>query len=233
MARRSGSTAMRRYSVGPISTAPGYRPCCGTRPGRLPRVTRLILIRHAPTADTGKRLTGRLPGVPSAPAGRRAAAALARALGRTPAWRPSTPRRRCAAARPRPCVAEPHGLRPGPTTASPTSTTAPGPAGPWPRLRRTALWRLVHTAPSRVRFPGGEALAAVQARAVAACEALAAAHPEATLAVVTHGDVIAHRPGPLPGHAPRPLPPPQRAPGLGLHRRPARRRPGPCPLAST
>jgi len=57
-------------------------------------------------------------------------------------------------------------------------------------VRRTALWRLVEAAPGRVRFPDGEALTEVQARAIAVCEALAARHPDATLAVVTHGDVI-------------------------------------------
>lgn len=58
-------------------------------------------------------------------------------------------------------------------------------------VRRTALWRLVREAPSRVVFPQGEGLAAVQARAVAACDSVAATHPEATVALVTHSDVIA------------------------------------------
>ena len=58
-------------------------------------------------------------------------------------------------------------------------------------VRRTALWRLVREAPSRVVFPQGEGLTAVQGRAVAACDSIAATHPEATEALVTHSDVIA------------------------------------------
>jgi len=153
-------------------------------------VTRLILIRHAPTAHTGKRLTGRLPGVPLTPAGTRAAAALGRRLARAPlAAVYTSPLLRCrqtAAA-----VAGPHSLIP--VVRYHLSDTD---YGDWSgrtiaAVRRTALWRLVRSAPSQVVFPAGEGLAAVQARAVAACESVAAAHPNVTVALVTHSDVIA------------------------------------------
>ncbi|MGH2637300.1 MAG: histidine phosphatase family protein, partial [Actinomycetota bacterium] len=57
-------------------------------------------------------------------------------------------------------------------------------------LRRTKLWRVVQHAPSRVRFPGGESLLEVQARAVAEVERIALAHPKDVVAVVTHADVV-------------------------------------------
>ena len=43
-------------------------------------MARLLLVRHAPTADTGTRLTGRLPGVSLSEDGRLAAKRLAERL---------------------------------------------------------------------------------------------------------------------------------------------------------
>jgi probable phosphoglycerate mutase len=45
-------------------------------------------------------------------------------------------------------------------------------------------------APSQVRFPHGETLGEVQARAVAAVNEIAARHPRKTVAVCSHADVI-------------------------------------------
>ena len=152
-------------------------------------MTRLILVRHAPTAETGKRLTGRLPGVPLTPAGGAAATALARHLAGTSVQALYTsPALRCRQTAA--LVAAPHSLRPKVHYG-----LAEVDYGTWAgrslaSLRRTAAWRLVRTAPSQVRFPDGEAVPAVQARGVAACEALAASNPEATLLLVSHGDVI-------------------------------------------
>lgn len=57
------------------------------------------------------------------------------------------------------------------------------------------LWPLVQSQPSAVVFPGGESMAAMQARAVAAIRrhdaAVEAEHgPEAVWAAVSHGDII-------------------------------------------
>jgi probable phosphomutase (TIGR03848 family) len=57
------------------------------------------------------------------------------------------------------------------------------------------LWPLVQSQPSAVVFPGGEAMAAMQARSVAAIRrhdaAIEADHgPEAVWAAVSHGDII-------------------------------------------
>ena len=58
------------------------------------------------------------------------------------------------------------------------------------QLRRTKLWRRVMSAPSNVRFPGGESLLEVQVRAVDATFDIAARHARGTVLVVSHADVI-------------------------------------------
>ena len=62
-------------------------------------------------------------------------------------------------------------------------------------LAKEPLWKTVQQHPSAAVFPGGEGLAAVQARAVAGVRdwnaRVAAEHgPDATYAVFSHGDVI-------------------------------------------
>ncbi|GIU98467.1 MAG: hypothetical protein KatS3mg014_0083 [Actinomycetota bacterium] len=57
-------------------------------------------------------------------------------------------------------------------------------------LARTKAWRAVQRTPSAVRFPGGETLPEVQARAMDAVRDIAEAHPEGVVALVTHADVV-------------------------------------------
>ncbi|MFU8946362.1 histidine phosphatase family protein [Mycetocola zhadangensis] len=62
-------------------------------------------------------------------------------------------------------------------------------------LATDALWPLVQSQPSAVVFPGGESMAAMQARSVAAIRrhdaAVEAEHgPEAVWVAVSHGDII-------------------------------------------
>lgn len=149
----------------------------------------LYLIRHAPTAETGKKLTGRLPGVGLDGDGTRAAEAAASSLASVRfAAIYTSPVLRCReTAR---ILAAPHALRP-----TPYRSLIEVDYGAWSgrtlgSLRRTRQWRELFVAPSRVRFPGGETLAEVQARAVRACEELADAHPRHTIGLVSHGDVI-------------------------------------------
>lgn len=152
-------------------------------------MARLLLIRHAPTAETGTILTGRLPGVGLHEEGRAIAEALADALRDTELSAVYTsPVLRCRQTAK--AVALPHGLSP-----APVGGLAEVDYGDWAGKRlkilaRTKLWESVVRAPSRVRFPGGETLAEVQARSVAACEAIASRHGKETVAVVSHGDVI-------------------------------------------
>ena len=152
-------------------------------------MARLILARHASTAETGRRLTGRLPGVGLTPEGIEQAAALTGSLTGTTIERIYTsPARRCReTAR---ILAEPHGLTPVPYRSLIEVDYGSWSGRALGSLRRTKLWQLLHTSPTRVRFPGGESIIDVHARTVGACEELATAHRGATLLLVTHGDVI-------------------------------------------
>jgi probable phosphomutase (TIGR03848 family) len=57
-------------------------------------------------------------------------------------------------------------------------------------LAKQELWMGVQFFPSTTRFPSGESIGEMQARAVAQCEALRVAHPDEVVAVVSHSDVI-------------------------------------------
>jgi broad specificity phosphatase PhoE len=58
-------------------------------------------------------------------------------------------------------------------------------------LRRQKIWKIVQSAPSRVRFPEGESFLEAQARLVDEVEAICAAHkPDDLIALVFHSDPI-------------------------------------------
>ena len=57
-------------------------------------------------------------------------------------------------------------------------------------LMRTKLWTTVQRWPAGMKFPEGETLRAVQARAVDAIEEIRIARPKASVCCVSHGDVI-------------------------------------------
>jgi probable phosphomutase (TIGR03848 family) len=148
----------------------------------------LLLIRHAVTEATGKRLYGRAPGFPLSERGREQADRLAERLRDVRiAAIYSSPLERCLeTARP---VAEPRGL--DVTTIQDLTELN---AGRWTGrtfavLRRTAQWRRVHE-DSAAPFPDGESLAAVQRRVVAALEGIAARHRRDLVGVFSHGDPI-------------------------------------------
>jgi len=152
-------------------------------------MTRLVLVRHALTAETGRKLSGRLPGIGLSAAGRQGAGATAAALSSMPAAAVySSPLLRCKeTAR---IVAEPHGLDPVPYRSLIEVDYGTWSGRSLASLRRTKAWRQVTTAPSRFRFPGGERLGEVGIRAVSACEEMATAHAGRTIILVSHGDVI-------------------------------------------
>jgi probable phosphoglycerate mutase len=152
-------------------------------------VTLLLLIRHGLTDATGVRLGGWTPGVHLSEPGTRQAEALSERLHRVPlAAIYSSPLERCqetaaplAAGRSMEVIArEDLGeVRYGSWTNRPLK-----------QLARTKLWRRVQVVPSGVRFPGGESLLEVQARAVRELEDIAGHHRRATVAVLSHADVI-------------------------------------------
>lgn len=152
-------------------------------------MTVLLLIRHAHTDAAGKQLTGWSRGVHLNDRGRREASLLAERLRDVPVRAIySSPLERCReTAAP---LARDRGLsvaiRRGLLEVDFGEWTGRTIAG----LRRTKLWRVVQHSPSRIRFPGGESLLEVQARAVAELEGIALEHPKATVAVVTHADVV-------------------------------------------
>lgn len=151
-------------------------------------VTTLVLVRHATTAATGKRLGGRTQ-APLDDNGRAQAAAVADRLADLPlkAVYASPLARTMETAR---AVAERHGL--DVATCEGVIEVEYGrwtdrPLGP---LTKTKLWPVIQARPSRVAFPDGETIRGAQARAVDAIEQLAAAHRRHVIAVVSHADII-------------------------------------------
>lgn len=152
-------------------------------------MTVVLLVRHALTEVTGKRLSGNAPGLHLSEHGRGQAEALASRLSRVKlAMVYASPLERCtetaeALAAPRGqtvrLVPELREVEYGRWTGRPLL-----------QLARTGLWKRLQQAPSSVRFPGGETLGEVQQRCVAALDGLAAAHPRRVIAAVTHADVI-------------------------------------------
>jgi probable phosphoglycerate mutase len=158
-------------------------------PARPAPVTRLVLARHAVTAQTGPQLSGRQPGIDLSEEGRRQAEALADRLADLPvaAVYASPIERTTQTAR---AVAERHGLE-----VQALDGVLEADYGEWTgqqlaELAKTDLWKVVQRAPSRARFPGGESLAAMQARMVAALDAVVAAHAGELVVVVSHADPI-------------------------------------------
>ena len=149
----------------------------------------VFLIRHGLTAQTGRVLYGRTPGIALDHRGR---AQAQRLIDRFDGVRLtavySSPLERCtqtvaplAAAR-RLTVAEDDGL-------------VEMDAGSWTgrrlgAVRKLKAWSTVQREPSAFAFPGGgEGFAAAQARTIDAVQAIARRHPRGRIAVATHGDI--------------------------------------------
>ena len=152
-------------------------------------MTVVLLVRHAVTNETGKRLYGRAAGVHLSDEGVEQAKRVASRLAEVPlAALYSSPLERCVetaapiaeacrlAVRVLPDATEiDYGELTGRTFAA---------------LARTRLWRRLHAAPSTVRFPDGESLATAQERVVESLRSVADRHPRSLVAVVSHGDPI-------------------------------------------
>ncbi len=151
----------------------------------------LLLVRHALTELTGKRLYGRSQGIPLSDRGRQQAKELAARLADVPLDALYTsPLDRCAeTAAP---IAEATGLEVRALEGVLEIDYGEWTGRPFTSLRRLKLWKEFHGGtPSAPRFPGGETLAEAQRRAITATLELAGRHVKETVAVVTHGDVIA------------------------------------------
>lgn len=179
---RFPKTILRR----PVSLS---RETSNPRAGSLAVMTRLLLVRHAPVATTGKVLYGRQGGHHLTEEARTATRQLARRLSDVDlqAVYCSPLERTVETAA---LLAEPHRLSPVAEQGLLEVDYGEWTGQELARLYKLPEWKTVLHQPSRMRFPGGESLAEAQLRAVAACEELAGRHPDGAIALVTHADVI-------------------------------------------
>ena len=201
----------------------------------------VLLVRHGLTKMTGPVLAGRTPGLHLDERGTKQAAAVAARIAALPLTAIVTsPLDRCLE------TAEAILERPDPASRPGTSTTGIIECGygDWTGkaikdLAKDPLWKVVQAQPSAVRFPNGEALADMSARAVARDPRLGPAarrgrglgrlHPRRH-----HQGHRRRRPRPAPGPVPAHRARPVLGVGDPLHRHPAvrhagqrhRRRPG-------
>ena len=149
----------------------------------------LVLVRHATTAATGKRLGGWTPAVHLDDGGRAQAEVTAqRHAGQTIAAVYASPLERTQeTAR---AVARPHGLRVRTRKEIGEVDYGEWTDKPLGQLRRRKDWQIVQQTPSRMTFPGGESIRGAQLRAVDATERLAAEHGDDRIVLVSHADVI-------------------------------------------
>ncbi|MGH8903810.1 MAG: histidine phosphatase family protein [Egibacteraceae bacterium] len=148
----------------------------------------VLLIRHATTAATGKRLGGRTD-APLDDAGRRQAMATAARLADLPirAVYASPLARTFETAQ---IVAAPHRLKVRPCEDVIEIEYGRWTDRPLKPLTRNKLWAVIQARPSLVRFPDGETIRYAQLRAVDALEEIAARHRSGIVAVVSHADII-------------------------------------------
>jgi probable phosphoglycerate mutase len=152
-------------------------------------MTLLLLLRHAVTEQTGGRLSGWTPGLHLSDAGREQARALAERLAAVPIDAVySSPLERCRETAD--AVAEPRGLK-----VDTLEDLGEVRYGAWTgrelkSLAKEPLWKVVQGNFSAARFPDGESIFEMQARAVTAVERLREAHPKQTVAICSHADVI-------------------------------------------
>lgn len=152
-------------------------------------MARLLLVRHAPTPETGSKLTGRLPGVALGEQGRSVAAATAQRLVDAKVWAVYTsPIERTAETAS--IIGDVVGKKPQINAGLLEVDYGAWSGRSLAQLRRTKLWKQVQGNPARVRFPGGESLADAQRRAVDACEDISRAVGKRTAVLVSHADII-------------------------------------------
>ncbi|WP_442756961.1 histidine phosphatase family protein [Nocardioides luteus] len=157
----------------------------------------MILVRHGrTTANASGTLAGRLPGVRLDERGLEQAARAAERIAPVPlALAVTSPMERCQQTLS--VILEGRADLPSVVVEEGVSECD---YGEWQgekitTLARRKLWKTVQTQPSAVTFPGGESMAAMQARAVEAVRrhdaAVTAAHGDAAVWLcVSHGDLI-------------------------------------------
>lgn len=155
----------------------------------------LLLVRHGLTTLTGPVLTGRTPGVHLDDRGQRQAAAVAERIAVLPlAAIVTSPLERCLdTAEYIRGAQQAAGREPDWHVDEQLIECGYGDwtGRPIKELVKEPLWKVVQAQPSAVRFPAGEALTEVSARAVATIrEWDARLGPDAIWVACSHGDVI-------------------------------------------
>ena len=154
-----------------------------------PKSTTLLLVRHAVTAHTGPKLSGRMPGIDLSEEGQRQAAALGLRLAQHPIAAiyasPIDRTRQTAAA-----VAAHHDLEVQLLDGVLEADYGDWTGGMIADLMKTDIWKVVQRQPSRARFPNGEGLADMQARMVRTLDDVVERHPGDLVVVVSHADPI-------------------------------------------
>jgi probable phosphoglycerate mutase len=150
---------------------------------------KLILVRHAVTAETGRRLSGRTPGIPLSAAGVTAATELATNLAPTEvAAVYASPVQRCRETAA--ILARPHGIKPRIRQGLIEVEYGAWSGRTLRSLYRLRAWKSLMQDPVGFRFPEGETLDQVRRRAVRTVAQLAGKHEVETVLAVSHGDVI-------------------------------------------
>jgi len=151
--------------------------------------TRLVLVRHAVTAQTGPMLSGRLPGIDRSEKGAAQADATAQRLAKLPvAAIYASPIERTMQTAQR--IAAHHSLDVRPLPGVIEADYGDWTGGKIAELAKTDEWKVVQVIPSRARFPNGESIREMQARTDGALDDIVAKHPHETVVVVSHADPI-------------------------------------------
>ncbi len=154
-------------------------------------MTTLLLVRHATTAATGKRLGGWTPGVHLDAAGDAQAAAAAARIAAAPldvAAVYASPLERTQDTAKH--IAKAVNLRVRTRRGIGEVDYGDWTDRPLGQLRRRKDWAVIQQTPSRFTFPGGESIRGAQARVVGELEDLATDHPDDTIVAVSHADII-------------------------------------------
>lgn len=158
-----------------------------TAPPAVP--TRVLLVRHAVTAETGPKLTGRAPGVDLSDVGREQARAVADRLAPLPVKAVyASPMERTTQTAEH--VAVCHDLAVVALAAAIEADYGDWTGGLIADLSKTPEWKVVQSTPSRAQFPGGETIRSMQARMVGGIEDVVRNHPGDTVVLVSHADPI-------------------------------------------
>ena len=134
-------------------------------------------------------LSGRKPGIALSPAGKRQASQVAGALSKLPVVALyASPIQRCVETAE--AIAAESSLSVGIAEGITEVDFGDWQGRKLKDLANEPLWKVVQVAPSNARFPGGESIREMQARAVGAIEGMVESHPGELIVAVSHADVI-------------------------------------------